>query len=41
VELQTSLRTLLRRFPRLALHEAPRRRPEFVIRGVESLPVTI
>jgi cytochrome P450 len=41
VELQTSLRTLLRRFPRLALHTAPRRRPEFVIRGVESLPVTI
>ncbi|MDT4892690.1 MAG: hypothetical protein QOE97_1725 [Pseudonocardiales bacterium] len=41
VELQTSLHTLLRRFPRLALHAAPRRRPEFVIRGVESLPVTI
>jgi cytochrome P450 len=41
VELQTSLRTLLHRFPRLALHAIPRRRPEFVIRGVESLPVTI
>jgi cytochrome P450 len=41
VELQTSLRTLLRRFPRLALHETPQRRPEFVIRGVVSLPVTI
>ncbi|MDT4946761.1 MAG: hypothetical protein QOH14_3494 [Pseudonocardiales bacterium] len=41
VELQTSLRTLLRRFPRLALHENPQRRPEFVIRGVVSLPVTI
>jgi cytochrome P450 len=41
VELQTSLRTLLRRFPRLALHGTPQRRPEFVIRGVVSLPVTI
>jgi cytochrome P450 len=41
VELQTSLRTLLRRFPELALHETPRRRPEFVLRGVETLPVTI
>jgi hypothetical protein len=41
VELQTSLRTLLRRFPRLALHSAPSRRPEFVIRGVRSLLVTI
>ncbi|MDQ2749001.1 MAG: cytochrome P450 [Actinomycetota bacterium] len=41
VELQTSLRTLLRRFPRLSLHAAPQRRPEFVIRGVLSLPVTI
>jgi cytochrome P450 len=41
VELQTSLRTLLRRFPRLSLHAAPQRRPEFVIRGVQSLPITI
>ncbi len=41
VELQTSLRTLLARFPGLALHTAPRRRPEFVIRGVQSLQVTI
>jgi len=41
VELQTSLRTLFVRFPRLALHAVPRRRPEFVIRGVQSLPVTI
>ena len=41
VELQTSLRTLLRRFPRLALAELPRRRPEFVIRGVEALHVTL
>jgi cytochrome P450 len=41
VELQASLRTLLARFPRLALGAAPPRRPEFVIRGVRSLPVTI
>ena len=41
VELQASLRTLLARFPRLALYAAPPRRPEFVIRGVRSLPVTI
>jgi cytochrome P450 len=41
VELQTSLRTLLARFPGLALHTTPRRRPEFVIRGVQSLQVTI
>ena len=41
VELQTSLRTLLDRFPRLAAAEAPQRRPEFVIRGVRSLPVTV
>ena len=40
VELQTSLRTLLRRFPGLALHRLPERRPEFVIRGVRSLLVT-
>ncbi len=41
VELQTSLATLLRRFPALTLAEPPKRRPEFVIRGVRSLPVTI
>ncbi len=41
VELQSSLSTLLRRFPRLALAEPPQRRPEFVIRGVRSLPVTV
>lgn len=39
VELQTSLATLLRRFPSLALAETPQRRPEFVLRGVQSLPV--
>jgi cytochrome P450 len=41
VELQTSLRTLLSRFPRLAAAETPQRRPEFVIRGVRSLPVHV
>jgi cytochrome P450 len=41
VELQASLATLLRRFPHLALAAAPERRPEFVIRGVRSLPVTV
>ena len=41
VELQSSLRTLIARFPNLALDRLPVRRPEFVIRGVVSLPVTI
>ncbi|MDP9094477.1 MAG: cytochrome P450 [Actinomycetota bacterium] len=41
VELQASLSTLVRRFPRLALHTQPERRPEFVLRGVRSLLVTI
>jgi cytochrome P450 len=41
VELQASLSTLLRRFPALTLAEVPQRRPEFVIRGVRSLPVTV
>jgi cytochrome P450 len=41
VELQSSLATLLRRFPALAVAEMPQRRPEFVIRGVKSLPVTV
>jgi cytochrome P450 len=41
VELQTSLATLASRFPAMALHGRPVRRPEFVIRGVEALTVTI
>jgi hypothetical protein len=41
VELQASLTTLLDRFPGLALAEQPQRRPEFVLRGVRSLPVTL
>jgi cytochrome P450 len=40
VELQASLGTLVRRFPRLALAGEPVRRPEFVIRGLRTLPVT-
>jgi hypothetical protein len=41
VELQVSLATLLRRFPRLALAGEPLRRREFVIRGLRTLPVTV
>ena len=41
VELQASLATLLRRFPNLTLGARPEQRPEFVLRGVRSLPVTI
>ncbi|MDQ2836673.1 MAG: cytochrome P450 [Actinomycetota bacterium] len=39
LELQTSLHTLLHRFPRLRLAGEPAPRSEFVIRGVSSLPV--
>ncbi|MHA3702962.1 cytochrome P450 [Jatrophihabitans sp. YIM 134969] len=41
IELQTTLRTLVGRFPDLALAAPPPRRPEFVIRGVERLPVSV
>ena len=41
IELQTTLRTLVQQFPDLALAAPPPRRPEFVIRGVERLPVTV
>jgi cytochrome P450 len=41
VELQSSLRTLVRRFPAMALAQTPRRRPEFVIRGLQELIVTV
>ena len=41
VELQASLQSLLRRFPDLALAARPEQRPEFVLRGVRSLPVTV
>jgi cytochrome P450 len=41
VELQVSLTTLLDRFPGVALAGEPVRRPEFVIRGLSRLPVTV
>lgn len=41
VELQVSLATLLARFPRLELAGEPVRRPEFVLRGLATLPVTV
>ncbi|MDQ3457299.1 MAG: cytochrome P450 [Actinomycetota bacterium] len=41
VELQASLATLVSRFPGLALAVEPVRHPEFVIRGLSSLPVTV
>lgn len=41
VELQASFATLVGRFPRLALAGEPVRRPEFVIRGLRRLPVTV
>lgn len=41
VEIQTSLSTLINRFPQMALAEVPRHNPEFVIRGLEQLPVTV
>ncbi|CAN5131755.1 cytochrome P450 [soil metagenome] len=41
VELQASLGTLAARFPGMALAGPPLRRPEFVIRGLRSLPVTV
>ena len=41
IELQTTLRTLVTSFPDLALAAPAPRRPEFVIRGVERLPVTV
>ncbi|MEO7745680.1 MAG: cytochrome P450 [Actinomycetota bacterium] len=40
LELQTSLPLLLQRFPHLALAGPPARRPTFVLRGYQTLPVT-
>jgi unspecific monooxygenase len=40
IEVQAVLGALRRRLPGLALADEPRRRPEFVIRGFTSLPVT-
>ncbi|KQX66348.1 cytochrome [Angustibacter sp. Root456] len=39
LELQTSLPALLRRYPALELAAKPTRRPTFVLRGYESVPV--
>jgi cytochrome P450 len=39
IELQTSFGTLLRRLPTLELAEEPRWKPNFIIRGLESLQV--
>jgi cytochrome P450 len=41
VELATSFGTLLRRAPGLALAEEPRWKPSYIIRGPESLLVTV
>ena len=41
LELQTSFRGLLSRFPDMALAEEPRFRPDYVIRGLEGLRVTL
>jgi cytochrome P450 len=41
LELQSSLRTLLARFPELSLAGEPPARTEFVLRGLHALPVTI
>jgi cytochrome P450 len=41
LELQASLNTLLERFPAMELAATPSRRPEFVIRGLSELMVTV
>ena len=41
IELQTSLRTLLERFPRMELIEEPTWKPGFVLRGLEGLRVRV
>ena len=40
LELQTALRALLQRFPRLEPAGSPRRRPSFVLRGYAGVPLT-
>ena len=40
MEMTTSLPALIRRFPHLALAAEPVRRPTFVLRGYEAVPVT-
>ena len=39
IEMSVSLPLLFERFPNLALVETPKRRPTFVLRGYESIPV--
>ena len=41
LELQTSLRSMLERFPRMELAEAPRWKPNYIIRGLEGLRVRL
>ncbi|MDX3313594.1 cytochrome P450 [Streptomyces sp. NPDC054884] len=41
IELAASMTALLERTPTLALAAEPRRKPNFVIRGLEGLPVTV
>ncbi|WP_329412144.1 cytochrome P450 [Streptomyces sp. NBC_00704] len=41
IELAASMTALLERAPTLALAAEPRRKPNFVIRGLEGLPVTV
>ncbi|MGW1272402.1 cytochrome P450 [Streptomyces sp. NPDC002491] len=41
IELAASMTALLERAPTLALAAEPRRKPNFVIRGLEGLPVTL
>jgi cytochrome P450 len=41
LELQTSFRALLERFPRMELLEEPRFKPNYVIRGLEGLRVRV
>ncbi|MGY4965671.1 cytochrome P450 [Streptomyces sp. 900105245] len=41
IELAASMTALLERAPTLALAEDPRRKPNFVIRGLEGLPVVV
>jgi cytochrome P450 len=41
IEVQTVLSSLTRRLPRLVVAGEPRRRPEFVIRGLAELPVSL
>lgn len=41
LEMETSLPALFRRFPTLQLADAPTRRPTFVLRGYESVPIKL